>query len=97
MNREQRMAETIAKATADGIEKAQRAPDLAAAKERLNNSLHALGMKVPIELAEQDEDARTGQGLDQGNRGNYPGPDRTPGQTLNDNMRRALGIEPGGR
>jgi hypothetical protein len=106
MNSEQRMAERIARATAEGIERAQRAPALAAARQQMNESLrqaHANGApKVTTDttregrlrhaLDQREEAARTGQGLDQGARGGQR-PDPTPGQTVNDRMRDQLGIE----
>jgi hypothetical protein len=111
MNREQRMAETIAKATADGIEKAQRAPALAAARAEMNDGLRQAlangSPKVTTDtsregrlrhaLDQRDGDGadapRTGQGIDQGQRGaGKGGPDsRTPGQIFNDNIREQAG------
>ncbi len=78
MNREQRMSTAIAKAMAEGVDRAQRAPALAEQREQMNgflrgsltgpNRAHADASKPP---AARDEGGRFtgGQGLDQGSRG----------------------------
>jgi hypothetical protein len=69
VNREQRRAEALATATAQGVERAQRAPALAAAKQAINDELHSLGRREPIEAARDEQGRFKGQGLDQGSRG----------------------------
>jgi hypothetical protein len=98
MNRQARQAAALAQATAEGVERAQRAPALAEQREQMNGFLRSTltnpnrvrsDAAPPAPERERDEGGRFTGGLDQGNRGAGAGA-AAPPQDVNTQMNERL-------